>query len=58
MPSGKVNKFISDKIKKIMREGVRRNTHKAVSKDNPRRPVGQRQAIAIAESMKRRGKIK
>lgn len=49
-------KFVSDKIKKIMHEGVRRNTHATVSASNPRRKVSQQQAIAIAESMARRGK--
>lgn len=44
-------KAISSKIKKIMKEGVRKNTHKPVSKSNPRRKVSQKQAIAIAESM-------
>ncbi len=45
------NKLVSDKVKKIMKEGVRRNTHAPVSKSNPRRPVSQKQAVAIAESM-------
>ena len=48
---------IGSKIKKIMKEGVRRNTHKPVSKSNPRRKVSQSQAVAIALSMKRAGKI-
>ena len=48
---------LGNKIKKIMSEGVRRNTHAPVSASNPRRQVPQRQAIAIAESMKRRGKL-
>lgn len=42
---------IGNKVKKILKEGVRRNTHKAVSKTNPRRKVGQKQAVAIAYSM-------
>jgi hypothetical protein len=42
---------VGAKIEKIMKEGVRRNTKKPVSSKNPRRPVGQRQAIAIAEHM-------
>lgn len=42
--------FVSNKIAKVMREGVRRNTHKPVSSANPRRPVSQKQAIAIAYS--------
>lgn len=44
-------KFISNKIKKIMDEGVRKNTHAPVSKSNPRREVSQKQAIAISYSM-------
>jgi hypothetical protein len=47
---------VSKKISKIMKEGVRKNTHKAVSKSNPRRKVSQKQAVAIALSMKRKGK--
>lgn len=49
---------VGNKIKKIMKEGVRKNTKKPVSKSNPRKKVGQKQAVAIALSMKRRGKIK
>ncbi|MDD5407030.1 MAG: hypothetical protein PHE73_08850 [Sulfurovaceae bacterium] len=49
---------VSKKISKIMKEGVRRNTKKPVSKSNPRRKVSQKQAVAIAMSMKRRGRIK
>ncbi len=51
-----VNK-VGSKIKKILKEGVRRNTKRPVSKSNPRRKVSQRQAVAIAKSMQRRGKI-
>lgn len=58
MASKKVNRAVSNKVEKIMAEGVRRNTHKPVSKSNPRRKVSQRQAVAIAESMVRRGKVK
>lgn len=47
----KNSKAISKKIGKIMKEGVRRNTHKPVSKSNPRRKVSQKQAIAMAYSM-------
>ena len=43
--------FISNKIGKIMNEGIRKNTQKPVSSSNPRRPVSQKQAIAVAESM-------
>lgn len=39
------------KIAQIMKEGVRMNTHAPVSKTNPRRPVSQAQAVAIARSM-------
>lgn len=48
---------VSNKISKIMHEGVRRNTHKPVSKSNKRRPVSQKQAVAIALSMARKGKL-
>lgn len=48
------SKFISSKIAKVMREGVRRNTHKPVSSANPRRPVSKAQAVAIAYSEARR----
>lgn len=46
----KVSKM-SAKVAKIMKEGVRRNTKKPVSKSNPRRKVSQKQAVAIAFSM-------
>ena len=49
MPSAK-EKFISSKIKKVMSEGVRKNTHAPLSKSNPRRQVSQKQAEAIAIS--------
>lgn len=42
---------ISNKVSKIMHEGVRKNTHKPVSSSNPRRKVSQKQAVAIAYSM-------
>jgi len=42
---------VSAKVSKIMHEGVRRNTRKAVSKSNPRRKVSQKQAVAIAYHM-------
>jgi len=48
---------VSNKIEKIMSEGVRKNTHQPVSKSNPRRKVPQAQAVAIALDMKRRGKL-
>ena len=51
------NAAISAKIEKIMHEGVRRNTKKPVGKGNPRRKVSAKQAVAIAYSMKRRGKL-
>lgn len=43
-----LNKKRSDKIKEIMEKGVRKNTHKPVSKKNPRRKVSQKQAVAIS----------
>ncbi len=46
---------IGNKIEKIMTEGVRVNTHKPVSKSNPRKPVSRDRALAIAISMKKRG---
>lgn len=42
---------LDQKIAKIMKEGVRRNTHAPLSKTNKRRPVSQKQAVAIARSM-------
>lgn len=42
---------ISSKVKRIMTEGIRRNTHKSVSSSNSRRPVSQKQAVAVALSM-------
>lgn len=48
---------IGNKISTIMHEGVRRNTHKPVSKSNKRRPVSNKQAVAIALSMARHGKL-
>ncbi len=49
---------IGSKVAKIMKEGVRKNTKKPVSSKNPRRKVKQAQAVAIAISMAKRGKIK
>ena len=54
----KKKSMVGNKISKIMKEGVRRNTKRPVSAKNPRRKVSQKQAVAIAMSMKRRGKIK
>lgn len=48
---------VGKKISKIMHEGVRQNTHRPVSKSNPRHAVSQKQAIAIALSMKRKGTL-
>lgn len=45
------SKFISNKIGKIMNEGIRRNTQKPVSSSNKRRPVSQAQAVAVAYHM-------
>ena len=44
-------KWISAKVDRIMKEGVRRNTRKPVSKKNPRRKVSVKMAVAIANSM-------
>lgn len=52
----KKSKWISNKVARIMREGVRRNTRRAVSKTNRRRKVSPKQAVAIANSMYRRRK--
>ena len=49
---------LGDKISKIMHEGIRQNTHKAVSKTNPRHKVSQKQAIAVAYSVLGEGKKK
>lgn len=54
----KKQKMLSSKISRIMKEGVRRNTHAPLSKTNKRRPVSQKQAIAIAESMMSNKKMK
>jgi hypothetical protein len=48
---------IGTKISLIMKEGVRKNTRRPVSKSNKRRKVSQAQAVAIAMDMKRKGKI-
>lgn len=48
---------VGQKISTIMKEGVRKNTKKAVSKSNPRKKVGQKQAVAIALSMARKGQL-
>ncbi len=48
---------VGDKISTILKEGIRRNTHAPVSASNPRRKVGQKQAVAVALSMKRKGAI-
>lgn len=53
----KYNPWVGEKIKKIMKEGVRRNTRKPVSKKNPRRRVSQAQAVAVALSMEKRKKL-
>lgn len=58
MAGMKTSKKISKKISKIMKEGVRKNTKKPVSKSNPRKPVSQKQAIAIAYSMAGKSKKK
>lgn len=45
------NIYIKNKIKKILNEGVRKNTHAPVSSSNPRRKVSPERAQAIAYSM-------
>jgi len=52
----KTTKKISNKVSKIMKEGIRKNTKKPVSKTNPRRKVSQKQAVAVALSMSKKGK--
>ena len=54
----KNNFWVGEKIKKILKEGVRRNTRKPVSKKNPRRKVSQKMAVAISLSMARRKGLK
>lgn len=51
-------KAVSNKIKEVVAKGVRKNTKAPVSKDNPRRKVPLKQAVAIAESQARKGKAK
>lgn len=48
---------VSQKISTIMKEGVRKNTQKPVGKANPRKKVKQKQAVAIALDMARRGQL-
>jgi hypothetical protein len=48
---------VGQKIGIILKEGVRRNTRRAVSKKNPRRKVSKAQAVAIALDMYRKGKL-
>ena len=47
----KNNPWVGEKIKKILKEGIRRNTRKPVSQKNPRRKVSQKVAVAVALSM-------
>lgn len=48
----KKSTWISKKVKRIMSEGVRRNTMRPFNKKtNPRRPVKIKQAVAISENM-------
>ena len=47
---------ISEKIQKIMSEGVRLNTHAPVSSTNKRVKVPVKRAVAIANRMVRKGK--
>jgi len=55
MPS-EIKKRISEKIAKIMGEGVRPNTKAPLSAKNKRRKVPAKQAKAIAFSMLKKGK--
>lgn len=48
---------VGGKISEIMHEGIRRNTHKPVSTNNARRKVSQKQAVAVALNMQRKGKL-
>jgi hypothetical protein len=57
MKMAKKKSAIGQKISTIMKEGVRRSTKKPVSKTNPRRKVAQKQAVAIALSMARKGAL-
>jgi hypothetical protein len=43
--------WITKKVTKILKEGVRKNTMKPVSKNNPRAKVSSERAKAIAESL-------
>lgn len=45
------NAWIDSRSGTILKYGVRRNTHKPLSKLNPRRPIKEDQARAIAEKM-------
>lgn len=48
---------VGGKISEILHEGIRRNTHAPVSSTNKRRKVSQKQAVAVALDMKRKGKL-
>jgi hypothetical protein len=54
MPKTPREQFMSAKMEEIKKKGIRRNTHAPVSKNNPRRKVSQKQAVAIAMDMARR----
>mgnify|MGYP001573286836 FL=1 len=53
MSKSKNSPWVGEKIKKILKEGIRRNTRKPVSKKNPRRKVSQKMAVAVALSMEK-----
>ena len=46
----KYSSWVGKKIKKIAKEGIRRNTKEPVSKANPRRKVSRKQMIAVAKN--------
>lgn len=54
----KYSSWVGKKIKKIAKEGIRRNTKEPVSKANPRRKVSRKQMIAVALSMARKKGLK
>lgn len=56
MAKKRKNSRFGEKVDEILDEGVRKNTKKPVSALNPRRKVPMKQALAIAFSLKRRGK--
>jgi hypothetical protein len=47
----KLNKEVSKNVKAIYKAGLRKNTQRPVSPKNKRRPISQKQAVAVAISM-------